>query len=228
MEDTYSAEDELFPEEASFTELKKMFCSGGTTPVANDINIEFIPNETRIMAEIYDNEEQRTIDRVKCIAFREARGASAASITRQWVAEKVHRSVRFVSQWLEKSYDECFADYSACGRNLKCFNSAGGSAPNVYSTDTDKEITFHTNNVLYHLGVISVYMAKAPGKVTDFDGSGNVWFKIFEITAHADPAGNNYPTFPADTLHDAYYYSGAQFYIACAQLDVKNGGNGNP
>jgi hypothetical protein len=71
------------------------------------------------MAGTYDNEEHRIIDRVKCIAFREARDAGAAFITRQWVAEKVHRSIRFVSQWWEKSYDEFFADYSACGRNLK-------------------------------------------------------------------------------------------------------------
>lgn len=51
------------------------------------------------MAGTYDNEEQRIIDRVNCVTFREARGASAAFITRQWIAEKVHRSIRFVSQW---------------------------------------------------------------------------------------------------------------------------------
>jgi hypothetical protein len=71
------------------------------------------------MAGTYDNEEQRIMDRVKCIAFREARDAGAAFITLHWVAEKVHRSIRFVSQWWEKPYDECFADYSACGRKLK-------------------------------------------------------------------------------------------------------------
>jgi hypothetical protein len=43
------------------------------------------------MAGTYDNEEQRIIDRVKCIAFREARDAGAAFITLDWVAEKVHR-----------------------------------------------------------------------------------------------------------------------------------------
>ncbi len=42
-------------------------------------------------------------------------------------------------------------------------------------------------------------MAKAPEKAIDFDGSGDVWFKIFEITAHADPTGTNYPTFPANS-----------------------------
>ena len=40
-------------------------------------------------------------------------------------------------------------------------------------------------------------MAKAPGKAIDFDGAGNVWFKVFEITANADPKGINNPIFPA-------------------------------
>ncbi len=39
-------------------------------------------------------------------------------------------------------------------------------------------------------------MAKAPGSAKDFDGAGNVWFKIFEVTAYADPNGVNAPTYP--------------------------------
>jgi len=71
------------------------------------------------MAGTYDNEQQRIADRIKCVAFREARDGGAAFITRQWIADKIHRSTRFVTQWWEKAYDECFADYSECGRNLK-------------------------------------------------------------------------------------------------------------
>ena len=71
------------------------------------------------MAGTYDNEEQRVIDRIKCIAFREARDAGATFINRQWISEKVHRSVRFVTDWWEKSYDQCFADYSNAGPKLK-------------------------------------------------------------------------------------------------------------
>ncbi len=40
-------------------------------------------------------------------------------------------------------------------------------------------------------------MAKAPGNAKDFDGSGQVWFKIFEIGAGVDPTGKNYPSYPA-------------------------------
>ncbi len=71
------------------------------------------------MAGTYDNEQQRIADRIKCVAFREARDGGAAFISRQWIADKIHRSARFVTQWWEKAYDECFTDYSECGRNLK-------------------------------------------------------------------------------------------------------------
>ncbi len=38
------------------------------------------------MARTYDNEQQRLVDRIKCIAFREARDAGAAFINRDWIA----------------------------------------------------------------------------------------------------------------------------------------------
>lgn len=34
-------------------------------------------------------------------------------------APVLHHSIRFVTQWWKKSDDECFTDYSECGRNLK-------------------------------------------------------------------------------------------------------------
>jgi hypothetical protein len=71
------------------------------------------------MAGTYDSEEQRVSDRIKCIAFREARDGGATFITRQWIADKISRSTRFVTEWWERSYDDCFADYSQCGRKLK-------------------------------------------------------------------------------------------------------------
>ncbi|CAF0965746.1 unnamed protein product [Adineta steineri] len=137
--------------------------------------------------------------------------------------------------------------------NFRCYNGAGGNAPNTYSVEAGKQITFHADSDLYHIGVLNVYMAKAPGKAIDFDGAGQVWFKIYEITAHADPTGKNVPTYPATALtsvtftipknvptgeylvriehialHNAQQHGGAQFYIACAQIAVTNGGNGTP
>ena len=64
------------------------------------------------MAGTYDTEQQRMIDKIKCIAFREAHDAGAIFINRQWIADKIHRTTRFVSEWWEKSYSQYFADYS--------------------------------------------------------------------------------------------------------------------
>ena len=71
------------------------------------------------MAGTYDTEEQRIIDRIRCIAFREAQDAGATFINRNWISEKIHRSVRFITDWWQKPYDQCFADYSNAGPKLK-------------------------------------------------------------------------------------------------------------
>ncbi len=44
------------------------------------------------MAGTYDNEQQRIIDRIKCIAFREAKDAGAEFINRKWISEKLGRA----------------------------------------------------------------------------------------------------------------------------------------
>ncbi|CAF1372224.1 unnamed protein product [Adineta steineri] len=44
------------------------------------------------MAGTYDSEQQRIFDRIKCIAFREARDDSATFITRQWIVGKISRN----------------------------------------------------------------------------------------------------------------------------------------
>jgi hypothetical protein len=70
------------------------------------------------MAGTYDTEQQSVFDRIRCIAFREARDGGATFINRQWIADKIHRSTRFVTEWWERSYDDCFGDYIECGRKL--------------------------------------------------------------------------------------------------------------
>jgi hypothetical protein len=70
------------------------------------------------MAGCYDSEQQRIIDRIKCVAYREARDAGAGFIDRQWIAQKLHRSVRWVSDnWL-KTENECWTDFGG-GRPLQ-------------------------------------------------------------------------------------------------------------
>ena len=58
------------------------------------------------MAVFGDSEEIRYVDRIRAIAFREARDAGASFITRSWVAAKIKRSERFVSEhWNKDPYD---------------------------------------------------------------------------------------------------------------------------
>ncbi|KAI0071147.1 family 61 glycoside hydrolase [Panus rudis PR-1116 ss-1] len=107
------------------------------------------------------------------------------------------------------------------------------------------------DQAIYHPGVVNVYMAKAPGAASAFDGSGTVWFKVKEVTAVTD--GGNSISWPSVgltqvtftlpksipngdylirvediALHVAQSYGGAQFYISCAQITVQGGGSGKP
>uniref|UniRef100_A0A8H8CJS6 lytic cellulose monooxygenase (C4-dehydrogenating) n=1 Tax=Psilocybe cubensis TaxID=181762 RepID=A0A8H8CJS6_PSICU len=112
-------------------------------------------------------------------------------------------------------------------------------------------IGFRSDDPIYHDGVLNIYMAKAPGSAANFDGSGNVWFKVHEISAVTN--GGRSISFPATNLrdvtftiprslpsgeylvriehialHSASSFQGAQFYISCAQINVTGGGNGTP
>ncbi|KAJ3484843.1 hypothetical protein NLI96_g5357 [Meripilus lineatus] len=109
------------------------------------------------------------------------------------------------------------------------------------------------NDAFYHPGVkyFSVYMAKAsPAANSPAAGTGQTWFKVWE---DAPVYKNGALVFPSQTmdsftftvpkslpngqyliraeqiaLHSASTFGGAQFYISCAQVNIVNGGNGNP
>ena len=71
------------------------------------------------MAGTYDSKQERVIYRITCNAFQKARNAGTTFINRRWVADKIHSTTRFVTEWWGKSYDQCFTDYSNAGRKLK-------------------------------------------------------------------------------------------------------------
>ena len=61
---------------------------------------------SQVMAIVGDNEHLRHVDRIRAIAFREARDAGASFITRAWVAARLKRSERFVSDnWNKDPYE---------------------------------------------------------------------------------------------------------------------------
>ncbi|KAJ7164142.1 glycosyl hydrolase family 61-domain-containing protein [Mycena filopes] len=137
--------------------------------------------------------------------------------------------------------------------DIRCYTSLeSGTAPSIATVAAGSTIGFSVPITMYHAGVVNVYMAKAPTgtDVASWDGSGNVWFKVFQIPAVADGVTINFPaenlatvifTVPSQlpsgqylirveniALHVAFDFAGAQFYIGCAQVQVTNGGNGTP
>ncbi|KAL4249399.1 Endo-beta-1,4-glucanase D [Abortiporus biennis] len=131
-----------------------------------------------------------------------------------------------------------------------------GGLQSAASTQTDivsagSVVGLALDQPIYHPGVINVYMAKAPGAASDFDGSGTVWFKVKEVSAVTDGGSSiNWPSLNMDqvtftippslpsgdylirvediALHVAQSFRGAQFYISCGQVTVTGGGSGKP
>lgn len=94
---------------------------------------------------------------------------------------------------------------------------------------------------------MSSYMSKAPGSVSDYDGSGG-WFKIqdwgptftgggatwklddsytFNIPS-CIPDGEYLVRIQSLGIHNPWPAGIPQFYISCAQVRVTGGGNANP
>ncbi|KAJ6576004.1 glycosyl hydrolase family 61-domain-containing protein [Mycena vulgaris] len=141
--------------------------------------------------------------------------------------------------------------------DVRCYSSQESGTASTMSVAAGSTVGFTVDgnpSNLYHDGVVNVYMAKAPAgtDVANWDGSGSVWFKIYQIPAVTD--GGTTITFPATgltqvtfpipsetpsgqylirvehiALHVASSFGGAQFYIACAQVEVlTSGGTGTP
>lgn len=54
----------------------------------------------------YD-EEQRVIDGIRANAYREAMEEGATFINRKWIAQKLHRTERWVTDNWKKGYEQC-------------------------------------------------------------------------------------------------------------------------
>jgi hypothetical protein len=69
---------------------------------------------------------------------------------------------------------------------VRCYElSPGKGAPSTQSVAAGSSVTFKVAPNLFHPGPLLFYMAKVPAGKTakDWDGSGNVWFKIYEEKA---------------------------------------------
>ncbi|KAJ1304170.1 hypothetical protein OPQ81_008570 [Rhizoctonia solani] len=126
--------------------------------------------------------------------------------------------------------------------NLTC--NSGGELAGATTTTTvsaGSMIGFVLDEAIFHHGVLNVYMARAPDTAAAFDGSGEVWFKIYELPPVTDditnvtfsiprsvPSGEYLVRVEHIALHLALNYQKAEFYVSCAQVQVVNGGSGVP
>jgi len=135
--------------------------------------------------------------------------------------------------------------------DFRCYNSQHLQNATTITVAAGSQLGIVGDDFIYHPGVVNVYMAKAPSDVTNWDGSGAVWFKVYQITAVTDggtsiswpsttmntvtftipktiPTGQYLVRMEAIALHSASTFGGAQFYISCGQLNITGGGSGKP
>ncbi|KAG6823900.1 hypothetical protein H0H92_008669 [Tricholoma furcatifolium] len=127
--------------------------------------------------------------------------------------------------------------------NMRC-NVNPYPATDTVSVNAGDTIGFDLSAAIFHEGPAAIYLGKAPGTAAEWDGSGANWFKIAEWGATFNPftfkdlgKAQLTTTIPRDTPSGQYLVRGeqiglhvipAEFYVGCAQINVVNGGSGNP
>ncbi|KAG6877106.1 hypothetical protein C0993_010248 [Termitomyces sp. T159_Od127] len=127
--------------------------------------------------------------------------------------------------------------------DMRC-NTNAIPAKETITVSAGDTVGFRLSAAIFHQGPASIYLGKAPGNAADWDGSGENWFKIAEWGATQKPftftdLGKTEltTTIPKDTPSGQYLVRAEQtalhvlppeFYVGCAQINVVNGGSGNP
>ncbi|KAF1841455.1 lytic polysaccharide monooxygenase [Cucurbitaria berberidis CBS 394.84] len=135
---------------------------------------------------------------------------------------------------------------------IRCYTAGGTKAPSIKSVAAGSSVGFTASPNIFHPGPLQFYLAKVPEGQTaaTWDGTGNVWFKIYAEKATVSGGqlswaslnkGTVSVTIPKNTpsgdyllrvehiaLHQASNTNGAQFYISCAQVKITGGGSGTP
>jgi len=138
---------------------------------------------------------------------------------------------------------------------IRCYENSASSATSagIATVVAGSTVMFEADNSIYHPGYLSAYLSPAsPAANSNSAGLGSTWFKIWQW-APTYSASTNQLTFPSQTitsfnftipkstpngqyllrgeqiaLHVASTSEGAQFYLACAQINIVGGGSGKP
>ncbi|KAL2864816.1 lytic polysaccharide monooxygenase auxiliary activity family 9 protein [Aspergillus lucknowensis] len=154
----------------------------------------------------------------------------------------------YVRQWTGYLSNGPVTDVTSI--DIRC--NVDGSTASVETLDVTAGDTIGMTAApsIYHPGPVMVYLAQAPGKAAEFDGDGEVWFKIYQDKPEVGSGGLTWPSNGASTveftlpaslpdgeylvrveqigLHVAYEEGGSQSYISCGQINVSGGGSGSP
>ncbi|CZR67518.1 related to cellulose binding protein CEL1 [Phialocephala subalpina] len=157
-----------------------------------------------------------------------------------------------VRQWTGFQSNGPVTDVSSL--SIRCnVGASTKSAPQTVSVAAGSTVGFTAKADISHPGPMLFYMAKVPAGQTaaTWDGSGEVWFKIYQdgpnfgpkraLTWPSQGATSQSVKLPASlpsgeyliraehiALHSASSSGGAQFYISCGQINVTGGGAGTP
>ncbi|KAJ0415387.1 glycosyl hydrolase family 61-domain-containing protein, partial [Aspergillus carlsbadensis] len=79
--------------------------------------------------------------------------------------------------------------------DLRCNEGGLASGPQTETATVQAGDTvgFTLSNSIGHIGPMLVYMARAPGDPSNFDGAGDVWFKIHEWGADFSSGSIHWP-----------------------------------
>ncbi|KAL2170654.1 hypothetical protein VTG60DRAFT_4579 [Thermothelomyces hinnuleus] len=152
-----------------------------------------------------------------------------------------------VYQYIRKNtnYNSPVTDLTS--NDLRCNVGATGAGTDTVTVRAGDSFTFTTDTPVYHQGPTSIYMSKAPGSASDYDGSGG-WFKIKDWGADFSsgqatwtlasdytatipeciPPGDYLLRIQQLGIHNPWPAGIPQFYISCAQITVTGGGSANP
>ena len=135
---------------------------------------------------------------------------------------------------------------------LRCYEIDPLPTTSTATVKAGSTVGFRLDTTIGHPGPLLAYMAEAPSGTTSaaYNASGQNWFKIYEQQPTANASGLQWQSTGIDqieftlpstlpngnyllriehiALHGAETQGGAQFYLACGQLTVTNGGNGSP
>ncbi|PSN65870.1 hypothetical protein BS50DRAFT_600989 [Corynespora cassiicola Philippines] len=183
----------------------------------------------------------------------------ASTVTCHWNYDRLIVNGEIVGQpyqYIRKSNNSNAPLQNVNSTDMRCNSGAlPGPQTQTYTVKAGYELGFGIAETFGHPGPQQVYISKAPGAASEYDGSGD-WAKIYTLTYSLNSSyGSNdgllkWATHRAQTfnfklpestpsgeyllraeglaLHAAHKADKYQFYISCAQIKVVDGGDGVP